>query len=234
MTASRVGSVDTARLLVDKGAVVNHQEKAKGQSALMWALAEGHVETARLLIERGADVHLRSQTGMTPLLFAVRQGNVDAVRLLIGRGARIEDANADGVTPLLMATVRGHVTLIDLLLGQGADVNASAAGFTALHWAAGTWETSMTHDYPVAEGEWRVLGGLQERKIDVIKALVARGADVNARVKKNPPRFGINMFQIIKMTGATPFWIAAMSADVDVMRVSPTSGRIPRSRPMKM
>ena len=218
MTAARAGSLDAVTLLLDRGAHVNHQESTKGQTALMWALFEDHVDVARFLADRGADIHLRSHSGMTPLLFAARQGNLDAVRLLLGRGARIDEPNADGVTPLLMATVRGHVADIELLLVRGADPNADAAGFTALHWAAGTWETSMTHDYPEAEGEWKALGGLQERKAHVITLLLAHGADINARAKKNPPRFGVNMFYHIKMAGATPFWIAAMSADVEVMR----------------
>lgn len=219
MTAARVGSVDAAALLIEKGADVNRQEAVKGQTALIWALFERHLDMTRMLIERGADVRLRSSNGMTPLLFAVRAGDLEAVRLLLARGAGLEEANADGVTPLLMATVRGHADVIEYLLELGADANASGPGFAPLHWAVGTWETSMTHDFPDAEGEWRSLGGLQDRKLDLITALIAHGADVNARVKKSPPRFGINNFAIVKLPGATPFWIAAMSADADVMRL---------------
>lgn len=224
MTAARVGSTEVTVLLLDKGAAINHRESAKGQTALMWALYEGHTGTARLLLDRGADVHLPSAGGMTPLLFAARQGSMDAVALLLDRGARIEDANSDGVTPLLMAVVRGHVPAVLLLLERGANAKTSGAGFTPLHWAAGTWETSMTHDYPEAEGEWRALGGLGGQKAVVIKALVARGADVNARLTKSPPRFGINMFYVVRTNGATPFWIAAMSTDVEMMRLLASLG----------
>jgi ankyrin repeat protein len=225
MTAAWVGSVETARLLLDKGANVNHQEDDKGQTALMWALFQDHLDLARLLIARGADIRRRSTTGMTPLLFAARQGGVEAARLLLDRGALIDEGNDAGVTPLLMAVVRGHVDLIEFLLDRGADANTSRAGFTPLHWAAGTWETSMTHDYPNADGEWGALGGLpQARKVAIITSLIAHGADVNARITKNPPRFGINMFALVKMTGATPFWIAAMSTDTEVMRALAAQG----------
>jgi ankyrin repeat protein len=225
MTAAWVGSVDVASLLLDKGAKINHQEGAKGQTALMWALFENHLEMARLLVLRGADIRLRSASGMTPLLFVARQGNVEAARLLLERGAPINEANDAGVTPLLMAVVRGHVDLLKFLLDRGADASTSGAGFTPLHWVAGTWETSMTHDYPNADGEWGALGGLpEERKVEIIKALVSHGADINARVTKNPPRFGINMFALVKMAGATPFWIAAMSTDVEVMRALAAQG----------
>lgn len=219
MTAARVGATAVAARLIDEGARVDHAESVKGQTALIWALSEGHLDAARLLADRGADIHQHSGTGMTPLLFAARHGDVNAVRLLIDRGARVEEADEGGVTPLLMATVRGHADVIQLLLDHGADPNAAGPGFTALHWAVGTWETSMTHDYPDSEGEWKALGGLQERKLEIITALLDHGADVNARVTKSPPRFGVNMFFMVQMAGATPFWIAAMSSDLEVMRL---------------
>ena len=227
MTGSRVGATAVAARLVDEGARVDHAESVKGQTALMWALSEGHLDTARLLLDRGADVYLGSDTGMTPLLFAARYGDVDAVRLLLDRGARVEEADEGGVTPLLMATVRGHADVIQQFLDHGADPNAAGPGFTALHWAAGTWETSMTYDYPDADGEWKALGGLQVRKLELIKALLDHGADVNARVTKSPPRFGINMFFMVQMAGATPFWIAALSADLEVMRLLVAHGADP-------
>ena len=228
MTVSRVGATTVVARLIAEGARVNHAESVKGQTALMWALSEGHLETARLLLDRGADIHLRSDSGISPLLFAARHGDVDAVRLLIDRGAGVEEADEGGVTPLLIATVRGHVDVIQLFLDHGADPNAAGPGFTVLHWAAGGWESSMTHDYPDAEGEWKALGGLQERKLEIIKALLAHGADVNARVMKSPPRFGIHMFGfVVQVVGATPFWIAAMSTDIDVMRLLVASGADP-------
>src|SRR5439155_13651270 len=86
---------------------------------------------------------------------------------------------------------------------------------------------SMTHDYPSAEGEWRALRGLQERKVEVVQALLAHGADINARTTKNPPRVGVNMFSIVKMVGVTPVWIAAMSHDVEMMRLLASHGADP-------
>ena len=253
MRAARVGNVDTVKVLHAHGADVNAKESSEEQTALMWAVAEKHLEVARVLIEAGADVHARSRTlkkpkatgsyyaptlqpygGYTPLLFAARENNLDVVRLLLAAGANVNDAAADGVTPLLVATVRGHVELAAALMERGADPNLDGAGYTALHWAAGVWESSLTSGVVGIEPqprnqEWTALAGLQEpAKLDLVKALLAHGADPNARIVKNPPRFGYTVCSMnVSFPGATPFFLAAMAADVDVMRVLLASGADP-------
>ena len=224
MTAARVGAGDVVKSLLDHGADVNLAEQLKAQTALMWALSEQHIDVARLLVERGANVRAASSSGFTPLLFAARMCNLEAVQMLLAAGSHIEEEASNGGTPLLVATLRGHADLAMYFLEQGADANTNKAGFTPLHWAVGNWETQTTHDYPDAVGEWEALGGIKKGRIELIHSLIAHGADVNARIVKSPPRFGFHMFMQIKVAGGTPFWIAALSADVDVMRLLAASG----------
>ena len=118
------------------------------------------------------------------LLFAARAGDLASVRLLADAGADVNDA-ADGLSALVLATVRAHVDVALFLLEKGADANLAGAGFTALHWASGSWETELTVTSitPDREGEeWRTVAGLRERRIDLVKALLAHGADPNARI----------------------------------------------------
>jgi ankyrin repeat protein len=232
MTAARVGRPDAVRLLLAADAPVGAKEQLKGQTALMWAVSEGHAEVARLLIDKGADVNAASNTGFTPLMFAARQGDREMATLLLDRGARIDESTADGTTPLLVATVRGHAQLAMHLLDRGAAVEGdfAAAGFTPLHWAVGKWETQTTRDYPDAGGEWHSLIGVREGKAELIKALLARGADVNARTVKSPPRFGFGLAGAVKLSGATPFWLASMAADVSVMKLLLANGADPLAR----
>jgi uncharacterized protein len=230
MTAARSGSMAAVRTLLARGADVNARERQRGQTALMWAVSERHADVARVLVEAGADIHAKTEGGFTPLLFAAREGDVDTARLLVGRGADVNQVAADGASVLLVATVRGHAELAIFLLQQGADPNASGTGYTPLHWAAGAWESLMTHDYSIESGEWSRLGGVVEGRTELIKALLHRGADPNAPLTRNPPRFGHSFFGILGgggLSGGTPFFVAAMAGDAEMMQLLLAGGADP-------
>ena len=227
MTAARTGGVDAVRALLARGANVNAKEALLGQTALMWAASEMHADVARALIESGADPNARSDGGFTTLMFSARQGDLETARLLLAAGANVNDIALDGSSVLLVATVRGHVDFAEFLLAQGANVNADGAGYTALHWAAGKWESALTRNIPV-ESEWSAVGGVPAaRKPEFIKAILAHGANPNARIVKTPPRFGVNLFWL-ELEGATPFLVAAMSGDAEVMDVLAAHGANPQ------
>jgi ankyrin repeat protein len=238
MTAARTGNVDVVKALLVRGADPHAKEPGADQTALMWAVSERHPEIVRVLLAAGADLQARSKSGFTPLLFAARVGDLDAARTLLSAGANVNDTAADGSSALLVATVRGHVNVATFLLEQGADANANGAGYTALHWAAGTWETELTGPNGIATergDEWGALAGLQTGKLELVKQLLAHGADPNARLTKTPPKVGYSQLQVehrligVNMySEATPFLLAAVAADIDVMRALAAAGADPR------
>ena len=227
MTAARTGRVAAVKALMAGGAIIDATEQSKGQTALMWAFSERHLDVARALIDGGADFRLASNSGFSPLMFATREGDLEAVQLLVELGADVNATAVDGSSVLLLAVVRGHVPIAEYLLEVGADPNSADAGFTALHWAAGTWESIMTKDYLVESGEWSALGGVPKDRVALIRALIAHGADVNAVTSKSPPRYGFSLFNSGLVIGATPFYLAAMGADTEVMRLLLAAGADP-------
>ncbi len=230
MTTARTGNVEAVHALIAHGADVNAVELSQDQTALMWAVSERHAEVARILIEHGADPRARSKRGLTSLLLAARQGDLGSARLLLAAGADVNEAASDRLSPLLVATLRDHAALAVFLLDRGADPGADAAGYTALHWAAGVWETELTGPRGIEttrDEEWRALRGVGTGKLELVEALLAHGANPNALIAKPPQRVGFTRGGL-NLVGATPFLVAAAAGDASLMRLLAANGANPR------
>ena len=229
MTASRTGTLEGVQLLIEAGADLDARESTREQTALMWAVAQGHHDVVRQLVEAGADVTARSKVrprlmyaarsngavfeqgvvenlgGFTPLLFASRLGDIESARMLLGAGADLDDAAANGASLLVTAVHSGHTALANFLLDAGADPNAAGAGYTALHAA-------------VLRGD-----------LEATQALLAHGADPNARLEKGTPvrRASEDWTLRPEYVSATPFWLAAVYREPEVMRVLADAGADP-------
>ncbi|PWT97199.1 MAG: hypothetical protein C5B51_31865 [Terriglobia bacterium] len=244
MTAARVGKVEAAQLLLDRGADVNAKDAIHAQTALMWAVIENHAEMVKLLLQRGADVNARTNItvpkgeyvparaggaagtgivrqralptadgGMTPLLFAVRDGNSEMTRLLLDHGADINWSSGNRTTPLLIALLNGQVGLAGYLLERGADPNATDAyGRGALFAAIDL--RNFNHE------KYSDLPTDGKDPIGLIRALLAKGANPNARTDTVPVH-GLMQFDAswVNFDGQTPFVRAALSGDIEVMRL---------------
>ena len=92
MTTARNGNVESLKILLAHGADVQATETRTGQTALMWAAAEGHAAAVRTLVELRANVAARSRSGLSAFLFAVRAGRIDAVRELLAAGVSVDEA----------------------------------------------------------------------------------------------------------------------------------------------
>ena len=224
MTTARTGSLEGVKLLLAHGADINAKEAGRGQTALMWATSEGHTDVVKLLLESGADVKARSAGGFTPFLFAVRDGRLEITKMLLDAGADISDAvptdnrprpagtgsgRPTGLNAFLLAVANAHYELALTLVERGADPNMAPQGWTALHQITAVRKVGLygSND-PAPEGSGRI------DSLEFVRQLVARGADVNARATRRPPlgTTGLNT------TGATPFLLAARTADAALMR----------------
>ncbi len=232
MTAARVGALAPVQALLSRGATVDAKDDRRGQTALMWAAAEGHAAVVEELIKAGADVRGRLASGFTPLLFAVREGHVDVVRVLLkagvdvnetvptegrrrGYGGRLPPA---GATPLLIAVTNAHYELAAFLLASGANPNAALPGYTVLHAITSVRKPGVGDNDPAPEGT----GAMSS--IEFVKRLVECGADVNARMRKRANLANTRLNEI----GATPYLLAALTADAELMRTLAALGADPQ------
>jgi ankyrin repeat protein len=185
----------------------------------MWAAAENNAAAISALAAAGADIHAVSLGKFTPLLFAVRGGHVDATGALLEAGANVDERMADGMSALVLAVYNAHFELAGFLLDRGANPNAAAQGWTALHQVAWSRRPNRGFNLPGAVPT----GGLDS--LELVRRLVARGADVNARMTKEPRDGNRNM---VNRVGSTPFLMAAKATDVPLMKVLLESGADPK------
>ena len=259
--AVRSGGLDSLQLLLERGAVANTGDTATRETPLMWAVREHRRDAVDLLLSHGASVNAVTRTGATPpwvapnagggshglgiirggvpergsrapipgamtaLLYAARDGGADLARVLLDAKADVNQAEANGITPLLMAITNDHMDVARVLIDRGADVNAMDFwGRTPLFAAVEIRNRDYTrnNEHGIDRGA----------ALEMITALLDRGANPNARTKEIPPlrRWVTPLGDLtwINMTGQTPFIRAAQSGDITTMRLLLAHGADPK------
>jgi ankyrin repeat protein len=105
--ASRFGYLDTASLLLDKGALVDALS-VHNKTPLMETAEKGRCDIAELLVRKGADVNIQTRKGWSALMWAAEKGYDDIVSLLIGAGADLFAKNNRGERALIIARKNNH------------------------------------------------------------------------------------------------------------------------------
>jgi ankyrin repeat protein len=128
-------------------------------------------------------------------------------------------------SPLLIATMNGRFDLAKYLLDRGADPNLASepAGATPLYAAINlAWAPHTGYPQPTAQQQQELT------HLDLMKALLDKGADANVRLKKKVWFMGYNFDRSgIDESGATPFWRAAYGSDVPAMKLLKSYGADP-------
>jgi len=195
---------EAVRALLRQKADVNARE-GDGATALHWAVVRDDVETIDGLLRAGANVKAANDYGVTPLSLACTNRNAAVVKKLLSAGADPNAATSMGETPLMTCTRTGSVDGVTALFEHGAtNVNAQEAshGQTALMWAAA------------------------QEAPDVVRALLAHGADVHARSTSRllPVSLGggggnFRDAVLQPQGGATPLLFAARHGRIDNARL---------------
>ena len=148
--------------------MIERAQQAKKNRALFDAVKKADVEKAKLLIADGADIDAKwgdtsiiekeetkkeEIASATPLYYAVDANNMDLVKLLVETGA---DVNAGLWPPLCQAVDKNNTAIAEYLIDHGANVNYPK-------------DWGPLHEAPYVSNN-----------IEMVKLLVAKGADINA------------------------------------------------------
>jgi ankyrin repeat protein len=214
-----------------------------GETALMWAAAENHPDAVQALISADASINARSTVltltpfkwvtsgmvsttlprgGWTPLMYAARQNALQAARVLADGHADLNATDPDGSTSLAIAIINAHFDLANLLLEKGADPNvADETGMTPLYAAVDmhTLGAMMSRPAPKLVDELSA--------VDLIKALLAHGANPNLRLKKPIIGRHHNGGDATLGEGTTVLMRAAKANDIPVMKMLLDAGADP-------
>jgi ankyrin repeat protein len=179
-----------------RGGAAPREPDGGGLTALVYAARHGSVDAARALLEGGADVNQTTRYGWSPLLAATQNQNYQMAKLLIERGADVNLANKGGWKPLYLATDNRNIeggdyptrtadmdslAFITYLLDRGANVNARITESTETR-------TVFTNQWLNEDGATAFLRASQSGDLELMKLLVARGADpkINTRLGVTP------------------------------------------------
>jgi ankyrin repeat protein len=241
MVAAGLDRADVVRLLMARGADWKEASAVADLKSLTTTMDDGTGRPQQQApgggvagVTRGYRYNelIGTQGGLTALHFAARQGSASAARALVEGGANVNVLSpGDQASPLLTALINGHFDLAAYFVERGADPNlVSDAGVSPLYAVLNVqWAPIAAYPQPRAY--------LQQSRgyLDVLKLLLDKGADPNARVRRKVWYSGYNFDQSgVDEAGATAFWRAAYAADVAAMKLLVSYGADPTIATMKL
>ncbi|KAK4462623.1 ankyrin repeat-containing domain protein [Cladorrhinum samala] len=174
----------------------------QGRTALSWAAEESRLDIVKVLVAEGADTSLADYDGVPPLLYASKAGKDDIAEFLLSVGhSSLAARDLTGRTALSWAAERSTLDFVKLLAAEGGDTSlADYNGVPPLLYAsrAGNADVveyllSVNHGAVAARdsrGRTALSWAVEKLPLDVVKLLIANGADMSLADEEGiPPLF---------------------------------------------
>jgi uncharacterized protein len=231
MLAVRENRPEMVQLLISRGADVNAVTRTgatpnwvRPNSVAGFGFGKGIIRGG-LPADRGSRYLIPG--GMTPLLYAARDGRMEAARILMSNGADLKKRDPNDITPLLMAITNNQIEMAQFLIERGSEINV-------VDWYGRSpiWSAVEVRNMDIDNSTFQ--NGVDRAPVlDLIRVLLAKGADPNVRTAESPPirRFMLpttGTLEWVDFVGMTPFLYAARAGDVEVMRLLLDHGANPK------
>uniref|UniRef100_A0A0G4GH36 Uncharacterized protein n=1 Tax=Chromera velia CCMP2878 TaxID=1169474 RepID=A0A0G4GH36_9ALVE len=200
--AAGLGNVEIVELLLSHGATLDPVDQCGG-TPLFYA-AGASLKVVELLLEKGATIPTTDSDLASPLGNAACGGKGHIVKYLLQKGTdvNVQTKRNEGMTALHVAAKFGKREMAQLLLDEGANVDAvDSERFTPLTYAAGVslevvkllLENRAT--IPTTRSEWRspLIRAVETGKVELVKFLLEKGADVNVQTKPDAGRTALHV-----------------------------------------
>lgn len=126
------------------------------QTLLHLAAIKGDARIAGRLLELGLSPDDLDTYNESPLINAARNGNTGVVTVLLGRKAQLSHWNSHKETALTLACAKGYLEIVKALLAAGAPIGGE-------------------------EGDRAIAEAVEAKQVAVVRYLLDRGANINAR-----------------------------------------------------
>lgn len=204
MSAAQTGQKEVVKILLDKGAEVN-AKNGSNSTALMYAVAAGNLDVAKMLLQAGANPNVRVDN-TSLLSMALKNSHSEMARLLIAKGASIDIKDGDEMTPLMLACIHNDLPLVKALLDKGVDVNSNDnKGSTALTYSISEKRNKIV-PLLLAKGASvrteELNAAINTRDLVLISRLIDKGADVKNSLLAALPNAGLEMVKLLVKKGA--------------------------------
>lgn len=137
----------------------NAQSDQGLNEAFLKAVSAKDLSLMEKLLKEGADINATESEGkFTALTEAAADGDLEIVNYLLQKGAKPDGVQIFPNSPIYFAIFGDHITVVRRLLDQGIDPN---------------------YAWPNRNGGTLLIVAVQDNRLDIVKLLIQRGADVN-------------------------------------------------------